>query len=272
MSNRFRFLVSMVFLCVLSQAGWAQEPDLEEQIDENQTESVEPSSSDLAPVTTMDAYREAEKARRKKICNCYYAPDVSYRERRSAVSGFVGFQGGTYAPTKYQPDFSTQSFKDYYGQSSSPEMELLFGVKWNIAIGSIGLQLSGGYYSVKKDSAAAELLLQPVLAGIIVALDGIMPEPYVVPYGTAGMYTVVYNEKVSGLKVTGNSPPAPYFAGGAMFQLNWIDKDSADDAYQDYGLENTYLFAEARTFLAGANAVPNMSTDVHYSGGLRIEF
>ncbi len=267
--SRLFWLIALVLTLSFTNLARAQEaePDLE-----NTEEPAQIVPSDSNNLTTADAYREAERAKRKKVCDCYFTPDVSYRERRSTFGGFVGVQAGTYAPTNYQPDFSTQSFKDYYGQGTSPLVELVFGAKLNVPVGSIGVQVQGGYYSARKESTNAELLLQPVMVGGILALDAILPEPVIVPYGIAGAYTVIYSEKAGGLKVSGNSPVAPFIAGGVMFQLNWIDKDSADDAYQDYGLENTFLYAEARQFLAGSGTVPNMATDVHYAGGLRVEF
>jgi hypothetical protein len=60
-----------------------------------------------------------------------------------------------------------------------------------------------------------------------------------------------------------------------MFQLDWIDTDSHASGYEDFGLENTFLFVEGRSFLkatTGSTAAADFSTPLQINGGLKLEF
>jgi hypothetical protein len=54
-------------------------------------------------------------------------------------------------------------------------------------------------------------------------------------------------------------------------QLNWLDETSASIAYDETGLENTFLFAEGRSFVLAGN-VPNLSSEIQWGAGLRLEY
>jgi hypothetical protein len=92
-----------------------------------------------------------------------------------------------------------------------------------------------------------------------------------VPYASAGAYVVYYEEKLASQKVGGNTSPGLYYAGGLAIQLNWLDETSASIAYDETGLENTFLFAEGRSFVLAGN-VPNLSSEIQWGAGLRLEY
>jgi hypothetical protein len=190
----------------------------------------------------------------------------------------VGIYGGQYAPTNYDPDFVTKNFDDYYGSGKTPNVEFALGLKFNFFLGSITAQGTAGYFSAKNtQTAGAEstLTVYPITAGLLYALDNFFKEPYVVPYVNIGLYSAIYNESVAGLSVKGNSPFAPFYAVGLMFQLDWIDTDSHASGYEDFGLENTFLFVEGRSFLkatTGSTAAADFSTPLQINGGLKLEF
>lgn len=243
--------------------------------EEVETETPVQTASDAESEEIVDE-RAGNKPIQKKLCNCRFDSNVAYLDRRSRFSGFIGFQSGGYSPTNYNPDFASETFADYYGAKSGPLVELVFGFKLNFLLGSIGPHITAGYYSANKaqdgNDSFATLTAIPVTFGGILALDALFGEPYLVPYAVAGGYTVFYSEKQEGLSVDGNSPFAPFVALGAMLQLDWIDKEAHKSAYEDFGLENTFLFVEGRTFLSAADAVPDFSTPLQINGGLRIEF
>lgn len=246
--------------------GQNPEPDVESSEVEN---ALSEPMQEARPSLALDPM---EMESRKKICNCIYASSVPYKERRGSWGSFYGVQAGTYAPTRYQPDYSAQNYDQYYGSPGMPLTELVFGFKKHAGPISLGLQFSGGIFNEANDSTGAALSLYPVTGALLLAFDAIGSEPYVVPYGMFGGYTVFYKESVGGLSVQGNTPVATFFAGGLMFQLNAMDLETAREAYEEYGLENTFVYVEARQFMASAQATPDMSTNLHFQGGFKLEF
>lgn len=243
---------------------------LEEALAEEAPQKQEEAVEKTAPDVEIEPSRASLK---KKLCNCKYFTDVPYKKRRTTWGGYLGFQYGTFNPINYEPSFSTSTYDAVYTQKTG-SVELVFGLKYNFFLGSLGAQITSGYFSANNGSttAASRLTIIPVMAGVRYALDNIFDEPYVVPYASGGMYTGLYTESQQGLSVTGNSAFAPYYSVGAMFQLDWLDKDSHESGYEDFGLENTYLYVEARSFMAATNNLPDLSTPLQIFGGLQTEF
>jgi len=209
-----------------------------------------------------------------EVCHCKPKTGIPYRDRRSVVSGFFGVEGGTYSPTNYVPqNVSGQTFGSLYG-TGSPNIEIVFGAKYNFILGSLGLQVSAGYFSATATlgSSGSTLSVIPVTAGVIYSMDSLFKEPYVVPYAVLGAYTDFFKETTQGLTYSGQTSYAPFYSVGAMFQLDWIDPETHDSGYKDFGLENTFIFLEMRSFLASNDAKSDFSTPLQLSGGLRFEF
>jgi hypothetical protein len=207
-----------------------------------------------------------------KPCACDVKPGVPYRDRRSKISGFFGFEGGTYAPVNYMPQINTgQTYGSYYSGGAAPNVELVFGAKFNFFLGSIGAQVGGGFFSATASSGAV-LTVNPITAGLIYSMDSLFKEPYVVPYVVAGAYTDIYKEVDQGLSIDGQTSYAPFYSVGLMFQLDWIDPETHDSGYKDFGLENTFIFLEMRSFLASNDFNADFSTPLQFSGGFRFEF
>ncbi len=247
-----------------------QKPLVGKSRDVNQTRNKR-----TEPVIDERAHDRAQK----KTCNCKFAPGVSYSERKGSVSGFFGVLGGTYAPANYVPDFVTRhTFADYYEKGKTPNFEVVFGFKLNLFVGSIGPHFTGGYFSAKNETDKSKMTVYPVTAGIIYELNNLFKEPYLVPYLIGGTYTAVYSEATEGIgggggqAVSGNSAAAGFYAIGAMIQLDWIDPETHISGYEEFGIENTFLFIEGRSFLVGANSGPNFSTPLQINGGVKIEF
>jgi hypothetical protein len=235
-------------------------------------------SENTKPKVTLDPsgtdQRESHDGENSKnrICNCRYTTETPYSERRSWISGFFGFMAGIYSPTNYVPDFSSRSqFNNFYDQPN-PNGDLVFGAKINFFLGSIGPQFSAGMYSAQSSTANAKLNLNMFTAGLIYSMDNIFKEPYVVPYGVFGLYKDLYTETVDKLSVTGFTPIASFYSVGLMFQLDWIDPETHASGYSSFGLENTFLFLEGRSFLPASNLIADLSSPLQFNGGFRIEF
>jgi hypothetical protein len=209
----------------------------------------------------------------KKICDCRYSSGTPYSERRSLFSGFFGVMAGLYTPTNYKPDFATnKTYANYYGDGQSPNAEAVFGAKINFFLGSLGPYFTIGTFSAQNTDVSAKLSVTPITAGLIYQLDNIFNEPYVVPYFVGGGYKNYYTETVGKLSVTGSTPIAAFYAVGLMFQLDWLDTQTHANGYDDFGIENTFLFIEGRSFLPSTDLLADFSTPLQLNAGLRVEF
>lgn len=208
------------------------------------------------------------------ITGIYYL--VPYRYRRDKWSHTVSVGYSSFDPINYEPNFVTANFDEVYNAAADlPLMELQYSMKRNMVIGSIGLEIGAGFYknSADSDLVASDLQVIPVRVGLNLSLDNLYYEPYVVPYGFVGAYTIFYDESVEGSSFGGNTQAAAYFGGGLAFQLNWLDRESARISYLDSGVENTFIYVEARQFFASqAAADPDFSTAFNWGAGVRLEF
>jgi len=203
-------------------------------------------------------------------------PLISYRERRNTWGALVSVGYSNYSPEDYDPDFVVnQNYGDFYGELDQPMIEGRVSAKFNISIFSLSADLTIGHLQ-NNGKFGSTLSLTPVQAGGTLALDGIFGEPYLVPYISAGLYSVFYRETLASQKVEGRTTPAPYYATGLRLQLDWIDQSASDQSLMDYGLENTFVFAEGRHFAPSGDLVPDVSSsdDTPYmiNAGLCVEF
>lgn len=201
-----------------------------------------------------------------------------YRERRKSSGSFISLGYSTLDFVSYQPNFSVDDFATAYGVNQGVMIDVVGGVKQNWPLMSVGLEFGLGSYSVVSTdlaTTASTLSLLNLRLGLRLALDGLLPEPFIVPYGYAGAYVMQFTESSGGLGFEGNTSPAIYMGAGAMFQLNWLEKSAAIQGYEDSGLENSYLYAELRMYSASefeGDANVNFETDPSIFGGLSLEF
>lgn len=202
---------------------------------------------------------------------------LPYRERRPKWGTTFSLGYSSYEPVNYEPDFVTANFSDIYSSPDMPLIELTVSVKRNFSIGSFGVELAAGIYENKSDDTTlsdSSLQLIPIRLGLVYYMDAIGPEPHFVPYVGGGAYTMMYKEElVGGTSNNGNTQISFYGHAGVAFQLDWIDKVGSRIAYQESGIESTFLYAELQKYMSSsAEADGDFSNDVSYAGGLKIEF
>lgn len=200
---------------------------------------------------------------------------VPYRIRRTRWGVNFSVSYSTFEPTYYSPNFVEAGYSDVYSSPETPLLEFQMGVKYNFKLGSLVAEAGVGTFKEVSDSdiVESELSLMPIRLGLTYIMDTLFIEPYLAPYVTGGVYTISYTESLENTSNNGFTQAAPYFTAGIQFQLDWIDKIAAREAYLDSGIENTFLFVEGRKFFASAApADPNFETDFHVNGGLRLEF
>lgn len=202
---------------------------------------------------------------------------LPYRDRRPRWGSTYSVGYSSYEPVNYDPDFVTASFSDIYKSPDLPLIELAVAMKRNMKIGSLGFELGVGIYrnnSDNTDLSDSSLQVIPVRLGLVLALDTLTPNPYLVPYAGAGAYTMVFKEELAGgSSNNGNTQAALYFHGGLQMSLGWIDPTGARLAYQESGVEGTFIYAEVQSYMASSNVADgDFSNTTSYAGGLRLEF
>lgn len=208
---------------------------------------------------------------------------VPYRFRRPSWGKTFGLGFSSYNPKNYEPDFVAATFDDVYGNASMPMIDFLFSVKKNFVIGSIGIEAGIGYYRSSSKSSVdvagvptavdSTLNIYPIRIGGIFTMDNLFYEPFVAPYASAGVYSMFYRESRTTASFNGNTQISPYYAFGALAQLDWLDRAAAREAYEEAGVESTYVYLEARGFIQSKNAKdPDFSSMIHFNAGMRVEF
>ena len=108
--------------------------------------------------------------------------------------------------------------------------------------------------------------------GLVAHLDGIFKTPYIVPMVGAGVAN--FDAKTAtGLEIETEGDFIPYFKAGFLFSLNWIDKNSAMLAYDEFGLLNTYIYLGVRKW-SETNSDPGLNIEIDLSPefGIQLEF
>lgn len=200
---------------------------------------------------------------------------IPYRNRRESWGQTISIGYSSYVPINYEPDVGAFNYRDVFGSEHLPLVETQFAIKKNLTIGSIGGELGVGIYKNESDSTvvSSSLELIPVRLGLNLYLDNLFFEPYVVPYVAGGVYTIFFDESHSAVTFKGNTQVAPYYSMGLAFQLNWADREAARISYLDSGIENSFLYLEARQLMASqAAADPDFSGPITWGAGVRLEF
>jgi len=199
-----------------------------------------------------------------------------YSERRDLWASAVSLTYSSFEPLYYSSSFQAVNFVEIYGHPSLPMVELSFSVRRNFEWGGFGGEFSvGAFQSHSMDTTVVDstLSLNPIRLGATVVFDRLMPDPWVVPYLTGGVYEIFFKESQSGTSFNGNTIVAPYFVGGLAFPLDWLDRHAARVAYYDSGIQGTFVTMDARQQMAShQNHDPDFSSDFTYGAGLRVEF
>lgn len=215
-------------------------------------------------------------------------PDLTapYKERRTR-HGFI-LSGGTqkYYPDDYQSMQDGNFIEDFLGDSPIDMMNLELGYKLNFGLGSLALTggFAKGQFSNTFENLQRKVDIQKIEFMAYYFADNLFREPWVVPYVAVGINRFTVTESMTGAAdVVKNLAPTGAIRVGMEFQLNWIDRDGSADAYQELGLENTFLdLYLARNTVSSKLAAdftdpeetgdPDTSNRFQLGMGLRLEF
>ncbi|MBX7230630.1 MAG: hypothetical protein K1X29_00960 [Bdellovibrionales bacterium] len=268
-----RFLIQLMKIafictCIIGSSVFAVDPEVQEYTTQVHLLSR---TQDLSKTTLVEV--EHSNILSADITGIYYL--VPYRNRRLKWGKTISLGLSNFNPLNYEPNFLASDFKDVYSTSFPSLMELQFVLKRNFILGSIGAELGAGLYNKTSvnDAVDSRIELIPVRFGINVNFDNLFFEPYLVPYASGGVYTMIFKENTSSVSHGGNTQVAPYFSVGVALQLNWLDREAARVSYMDSGMENTFLYIEGRMFMVSQNASdPDFSTGLNWGAGMRVEF
>ncbi len=204
---------------------------------------------------------------------------VPYRIRRNHWDNQITFTASEYSPTNYQTDFlnpNQASFSDIYGTSGLPLLEGSYMLRYNFALGALGIEGAYGYYKTNTTAPGemgnAQLSAMEDRLGLRYIMDTIWREPAIAPYIMGGAYQFQYTEAQGNAKLNGRTTFAPYWGAGCFLQLNWIDANATMDGYEEGGIENWYVFAEGREYMSsGQSNERDFSSPFSLSVGLSIE-
>jgi hypothetical protein len=243
------------------------------QTGESQTENDETEGRDRKTLTTVIDERETVKINKK--CDCTFTSQSSFRERRPSWTYTFAISYSSFFPENYTPDFVVNEDMDsYYGETENPLMEVSFGVKKNLQVMALSLVLGAGTYQNSTEGMST-LSLKPVRISGELALDTLCEEPYVVPYAQFGYYYVFFSEEVGTQKLEGTADGLSWTAG-LRLQLDWMDQENDYSSYDDLGMENSFLYIEARSQIASGavsgNDLFDFSSSPQLGGGLSLEF
>ena len=205
---------------------------------------------------------------------------VPYKMRRLRWGQEFTLTYSQYNPINFESDFVSPSagkFDSLYGSAQSPLLEISYTYKWNFIFGSLGGEVAYGTYKNEASDTVtlgdAVLSLQMARIGVKYVADNIFYEPIVAPYIMAGAYSAFYKETQANVTHDGTAAVAIYYGTGLMYQLGALDNSAATDGYLESGIENTFIFAETRQYLASSSSKdPDFSTDLDLNFGLTIEF
>jgi opacity protein-like surface antigen len=200
----------------------------------------------------------------------------SYIQRRERHGWTLGFGAENYFPNQFTSEDGL-TYEEMFGRADIPMYYFDLGYKFNLGPGSLGVtgSLAAGEISDQKSSQLRKMSVQRRAAKATISLDGIMTEPYLVPYVTAAAYQLLIDESAptAGLSFSGQTKWAMMTQAGLLFQLDWIEKYTFDNSQERGVIQNTFLdFSVAQHNASASSEDPDTSSRTNFAVGLKVEF
>lgn len=198
-----------------------------------------------------------------------------YKERRSDWSTVFSVTMDNILPDKYRSKIQGETFEDLFGKTNISIVQVEIGTKYNFSLGALGASLFYGVGEIDDDRIGEKrkLSLSKQGIGFNFTMDNLFDEPLVAPYVGGQVFTMNYKETAPDVSDSGQTAMTTGYTVGLLLQLNWLDPNSALQAQNSSGLENSYL----DLFLSQYNTSeseddPNFQTSFNWGAGLRLEF
>lgn len=225
----------------------------------------------------LAAIDEAEEPNDGKVDVHYSAEAVApFSERKSDWSTIFSLGVDNFFPDKYRSRVGGQAYEELFGSTEMTMPTISLGTQYNTSIGSLGLSVNYGIGQVSDSLIGHQVKLTLKKSAIEAkfTLDALFDEPYVAPYFGAQFFSIDYDEKSD---IQGNDSGATELTSGltvgVLVQLNPLDPQSALDAQNNVGLDNTYLNIYLSQYSASnAEGDPNFETSFNWGAGFLLDF
>lgn len=220
----------------------------------------------------------------------------SYKQRRGRHGVLFSINYEKFFPVDYFSQYRDVYIEDLLGDTES--LDLIgaeIGYKLNFKLGSLAIlgnyaqgSKSKSNYTDGTTTRERNLAVSRYGLSANFALDNVMQEPWVVPYGQAGIhqFQVVEDDLAQDAAKETTTQFAFNYRIGLLFQLNWIEKsidpNTQYEGLRSSGLQNTFIDVYAMTHLASnetydpadpnSEGDPDMSTGMEFGVGLKMEF
>lgn len=167
------------------------------------------------------------------------------------------------------------SYSTMFNGEALPLISLGLSYQYNFFLGSVSLGANYGMGSLSGSHSGVDRSLDITKYGgsLRYTADMIMNEPYVAPYIGLQMWQFVLAEKSPTDSFSGTTQWGTAITLGLLFQLNWIDWETARQTTFNWGLENTFIDIFLTKYgPTNSDEDPNTETDFVYGAGLHLEF
>lgn len=207
-----------------------------------------------------------------------YSPDelTTYKERKQDRSFLFSVSVDNLILNQFKSPIDDQLYEDLFGEQTIPLVQLDLGIKQNFGFGGVYASFIIGKGEVSERTSGQLTTMNLQKKGISLGLiaDRLFQEPYVAPYISWQLFNFDWEERTEfqGSK-HGETGLANAVQGGVLFQLNWLDPDTALDGQRSSNLTNTYLDLFVSQYNTSDRAEdPDFQTGVNFGFGLRLEY
>ncbi len=203
-----------------------------------------------------------------------YAP---YKERRRTHGANFGIHLENYVPGRWESLIDSEYYEDTYKKTPIALTSFEGGYKYNFVLGSLSFLAGIGYGEATTTFFGASRVMgvYKYFGRGMYALDNLLSEPYIVPYVAGSIWQMKIKESETG-SINGGTLTSGVgfdYTFGALFQLNWMDLETANRTLNENGIQNTYLDIFATQYLRTLKKTESSLASNFILGlGLRLEF
>ena len=218
-----------------------------------------------------------------------------YKQRRGKHGAIFGVASEKFYPSDMLSLLDDASIDAILAKQPINLLAVELGYKYNFPLGSVAVAYSfatgSATGSLNNASRKIDFKRQNVSASYFA--DMLLNEPWVVPYGSAGVSQFILQEEefTAAAAVADDSITTGFslnYRVGLLFQLNWIesgiDSTTHSEGLRSSGLENTFLdislswyeptqnLYDPRNAAATKDSDPNLHAEAQLGIGLKLEF
>jgi hypothetical protein len=214
----------------------------------------------------------------------------SYKQRRGRHGLLFSITYEHFYPVDYFSQYRDVYIEKIIGDDRINLVGAEFGYKLNFQLGALSIlaNMAQGEIKGKVNNSDRTLYLQRVGLSANFAMDNFFEEPWVVPYGQAGVHQ--FQSQEDDLAYDSSRAATTQYSLnyrlGLLFQLNWIEKsidpNTQIDGLRSSGLQNTFLDVYASSYLASTDLYdplnkdsegdPDLASEFELGVGIKMEF